>query len=360
LTGAQVVLDQTLFWALVAVVALAALTGIIAAVAAVRATKSTKSALARFEASRREVAAPQREWQERSPNPRRAADAPRQLSGPDTEPVPPAAGWVPGPAPLRAAPAPSPPAPRPRRTDELDDPDRPGTPAGLRQPVTRGMPPEGLRTEPLPPRPVAAATTLIPTPPAPAPPGPAAPQRPAPRPAAPQPSAPEPTAPELAPAPPQPTALEYAPAAPQPTALEPALPPPQPTALEAALPPAPAGVAWVVHAAITSQPAPAESSDHAAARLQRLRDPDPFVRIEAMEQFRGHPALQEALLRALRDDYPVVRRQAVRALKEVGGPRATKALLEVANQDPSAEVREEAVGALAAMLRETRPNRAEA
>jgi hypothetical protein len=332
LTGAQVVLDQTLFWALVAAIALAALAGIVAAVAALRASRSTKSVLARLEASRREVAAPDREWQERSPNPRRASDAHRQPPGPEKEPASPATGWAAGPAPRPAAPAPSPPAPRPRRTDELEDPDRAGTPAGPAR-VSRGMPPEGLRTEPLPPRPQAAATTPIPGPPV--PPTPARTEPPASLGPAPQPAMPQPATPP-------------APASPQPAATEPAPPP------------APAGVAWVVHAAITPQPVPTQPPDHTAVRLQRLRDPDPFVRIEAMGELRGHPALQEALLRALRDDYPVVRRQAVRALKEVGGPQATRALLDVANQDPSAEVREEAVGALAAMLRETRPNRAEA
>ena len=101
---------------------------------------------------------------------------------------------------------------------------------------------------------------------------------------------------------------------------------------------------------------PQRPSDPAAERLRRLTDPDPFVRIEAIEGLRGHPMLVDSLLEALHDDFPVVRRQAVRALKEAGGPRATKALLEVANDDTSAEVREEAVAALGAMLGEGSPS----
>ena len=49
---------------------------------------------------------------------------------------------------------------------------------------------------------------------------------------------------------------------------------------------------------------------------------------------------------------PLVRREAVRALGEIGSGRATHALIEVAGHDPSAEVREEAVAALGALLRE--------
>jgi HEAT repeat protein len=101
----------------------------------------------------------------------------------------------------------------------------------------------------------------------------------------------------------------------------------------------------------TAAPSPAEQAD---PRLQRLDDPDPFVRIGAIDQLRGHPALVGMLVDKLHDDFPVVRRQAVRALKEAGTADATKALLEVANQDPSAEVREEAVGALAALLRDAK------
>jgi hypothetical protein len=105
-----------------------------------------------------------------------------------------------------------------------------------------------------------------------------------------------------------------------------------------------------------AEPSPAPQAGPTDPRLDRLDDPDPFVRMEAIERLRGNPALVDALLRKLHDDFPVVRRQAVRALRDVGTPDATRALLEVAHQDPSAEVREEAVGALETLLRAARPN----
>jgi HEAT repeat protein len=88
-----------------------------------------------------------------------------------------------------------------------------------------------------------------------------------------------------------------------------------------------------------------------------VTDPDPFVRAEALGGLGASPPLLDALISALDDDFPVVRRQAVRSLREAGGPRAARALIEAANQDPSAEVREEAVAALAAMLRAAQPQR---
>src|SRR5207237_739192 len=51
-------------------------------------------------------------------------------------------------------------------------------------------------------------------------------------------------------------------------------------------------------------------------------------------------------------DYPLVRREAVRALSRIGGAPAARVLVGVAAHDLSAEVREEAVAALAAILRE--------
>jgi len=56
-----------------------------------------------------------------------------------------------------------------------------------------------------------------------------------------------------------------------------------------------------------------------------------------------------ALIGALRDPYPPSRREAVRALKAIGHPRAIPALTEVMETDPSAEVREEAAEAVEAL-----------
>lgn len=96
------------------------------------------------------------------------------------------------------------------------------------------------------------------------------------------------------------------------------------------------------------------AEESAGSGLRLPGDPDPFVRIEAIEDFRAKARPVEALFGALHDEFPMVRRQAVRSLRAAGGPRVTRALLDVANQDPSAEVREEAVAALAVMLREVR------
>ncbi len=89
----------------------------------------------------------------------------------------------------------------------------------------------------------------------------------------------------------------------------------------------------------------------------RLADPDPLVRAGAIASLKSHPDAEPMLLDALRDEYPLVRREAVRALRDIGGSRAAVALVEVAGHDTSAEVREEAVAALGALVRERRPGR---
>jgi HEAT repeats len=144
------------------------------------------------------------------------------------------------------------------------------------------------------------------------------------------------------------------PADPAPTPVPPP-PPPQP-ARQGPAEPEPAEAPWFVQSerAAEHHPVPPPEEGPAAARRRRLDDPDPFVRIEAIVELRGQPDVIEALLRALQDEYPVVRRQAVRALRDSGGPQAIRALIEVANQDPSAEVREESVVALGSLLREAR------
>ena len=86
--------------------------------------------------------------------------------------------------------------------------------------------------------------------------------------------------------------------------------------------------------------------------MAKLSDPDPFLRISSIAALKGMPDTDNFLVRALSDEYPLVRREAVRALREVGSSHATEALIQVAGHDPSAEVREEAVAALGALVRE--------
>jgi hypothetical protein len=98
------------------------------------------------------------------------------------------------------------------------------------------------------------------------------------------------------------------------------------------------------------QPAPEPEVDETEVLLQAARSADPFVRSKAVEGLRGRPQGERAALDALDDDYPIVRRSAVRALRATVGSRAAQALVGVVSHDPSAEVREEAVVALADLL----------
>jgi hypothetical protein len=113
-------------------------------------------------------------------------------------------------------------------------------------------------------------------------------------------------------------------------------------------------------AAVTAGAAPEEPAQPAvqapAAELnltqlvEALQDPDPFVRMNAIANVRREAGVDDVLITALADEYPQVRREAVRALQRFGGTQAARALTEVAVHDPSAEVREEAVAALATLL----------
>ncbi len=96
---------------------------------------------------------------------------------------------------------------------------------------------------------------------------------------------------------------------------------------------------------------PASSADRTAAGLRRaLQDPDPFIRIAIIAGLIGQEGAEDIILEALVDEYPQVRREAVRALAEIGGSAAVRALSDVVQGDPSAEVREEAVAALATLI----------
>ena len=92
--------------------------------------------------------------------------------------------------------------------------------------------------------------------------------------------------------------------------------------------------------------------------MDRLADPDPFLRMSAVAAMRGRLDCERTLIGALNDRFPMVRREVVRALRTTGSPLATETLIKVAAHDPAAEVREEAVAALGAMLRERRPGEA--
>lgn len=83
-----------------------------------------------------------------------------------------------------------------------------------------------------------------------------------------------------------------------------------------------------------------------------IESPDPFVRTDALARA---DSASDAIVAALTDDYPLVRREAVRALGRRGDEEAARVLLRAAAHDPAAEVREEAVSALAGMMRHLYP-----
>ncbi|HMC36875.1 MAG TPA: HEAT repeat domain-containing protein [Actinomycetota bacterium] len=118
-------------------------------------------------------------------------------------------------------------------------------------------------------------------------------------------------------------------------------PAPQPEAVPpgAVAPPAP-----------PAEETPPPSVDETGILLQALQDPDPFVRAKALGGLAGRPGVDPAVISALGDDYPMVRREAVRALRLAQSPQSAQALVDVVSHDPSAEVREEAVSVLAELL----------
>ncbi|MFL5738095.1 MAG: HEAT repeat domain-containing protein [Actinomycetota bacterium] len=80
--------------------------------------------------------------------------------------------------------------------------------------------------------------------------------------------------------------------------------------------------------------------------VSRPTAPDPIERRRAEDLDVGFLG---PMIGALRDPYPPSRREAVRALKAIGHPRAIPPLTEVMETDPSAEVREEAAEAVEAL-----------
>jgi hypothetical protein len=77
---------------------------------------------------------------------------------------------------------------------------------------------------------------------------------------------------------------------------------------------------------------------------------DPFTRADAIDLLRGRAGAEPTLLAALRDTYPQVRRAAIRSLVGTGDLIAIRAVIDVVDHDPSAEVRAEALKAVAASL----------
>src|SRR5262245_60135539 len=92
MTGGLVFVNDGSFWLLVGLAGLASIAALVASAAAWRAAKAARTALGQLEAARREVVVPGREWQERSPIHRRAADL---ANGGSTRPAAAPPGIVP-------------------------------------------------------------------------------------------------------------------------------------------------------------------------------------------------------------------------------------------------------------------------
>jgi hypothetical protein len=91
-----------------------------------------------------------------------------------------------------------------------------------------------------------------------------------------------------------------------------------------------------------------------ARRLRPVTAPRPETPPDPIEVRRAEDldvGFLGAMIGALRDPYPPSRREAVRALKAIGHPRAIPPLTEVMESDPSAEVRAEAAEAVEALKR---------
>jgi hypothetical protein len=135
---------------------------------------------------------------------------------------------------------------------------------------------------------------------------------------------------------------------PPPTAVEPE-PPGPPTAETPTAETPTAETLTPIRPFVESRP-PLPSGEETSLLLRALDDRDPFVRQRAVAALAGRTEAEGALADALRDEYPMVRREVVRALRRAGRSLAVQALVEVVSQDPSAEVREEAVIVLADFL----------
>ncbi len=87
------------------------------------------------------------------------------------------------------------------------------------------------------------------------------------------------------------------------------------------------------------------------ADLQKaLASSDPAERASAIARARFDPVAEQAVIEALHDADPAVRRACIRKLARWRGPSGIKALVQASASDPSPSVRAEAVAALGDIL----------
>ena len=95
-------------------------------------------------------------------------------------------------------------------------------------------------------------------------------------------------------------------------------------------------------------------SSVASRAINRLSNKLYVLRMNALWEATELPDADRIMIRALSDEYPMVRREAVRVLGEIASQEATNALTQVAAHDTSSEVREEAIAALGEVIRRRR------
>jgi HEAT repeat protein len=100
-----------------------------------------------------------------------------------------------------------------------------------------------------------------------------------------------------------------------------------------------------------SRSGPRDEGDLNHADLQTaLASSDPAERASAIERARFDPVAEQAVIEALQDADPAVRRAAIRTLARWREPLGIKALAQASASDPTPGVRAEAVAALGAIL----------
>lgn len=111
-----------------------------------------------------------------------------------------------------------------------------------------------------------------------------------------------------------------------------------------------ASVSWGPYCRPTMGDFPDANGLGLAELRSALASPDPGARVDALLRAPPEPGVQQLVIDALRDPEPEVRLAAVRTLVRLGGPRATRALMQAAAGDLSPAVRAEALAALSRIL----------
>lgn len=131
---------------------------------------------------------------------------------------------------------------------------------------------------------------------------------------------------------------------------QPPAPPPRPIAVDAAMPDGGAGAPVVESMAAVPVQAPPKAqrgTDIMISLLHRSKAFRPRARAAIVLGQRRSPRVTSALIRALKDKHPAVRRAATESLRRIGSPRALAALRRLQKSDKDPRVKRAAATALA-------------